>query len=170
MGAASCNSDSDSLKDSNNAVQCILKGRIGKKRGLSRHYPHKAQSFDCIASLFANSNNDESSLKLSKSLSMRSGASRQHSHGSNWAPQDRSPSALRRITSSITIHECPMEEWRCTESDLCCALQSQATLQQQQQHVGTEQQDQQLQQLNMSFPPSVASSSNTGQTFQAIAA
>jgi hypothetical protein len=54
----------------------LLTGRIGKassqkKRGLSRHYPSKAQSFDCIAELLHEPQFCDSALVLSKSVSMR---------------------------------------------------------------------------------------------------
>eukprot|EP00892_Ulva_mutabilis_P012350 jgi/Ulvmu1/9488/UM052_0058.1 len=62
-------SDESYRKDSDANDASVRSGRIMKKRGLSRHYPHKAQSFDCISDLLCASEFGESSLVLSKSLS-----------------------------------------------------------------------------------------------------
>jgi hypothetical protein len=127
MGVSS-GSDSEHIKDSSDQASSVLKGRVQKKRGLSRHYPHKAQSFDCIASLGRAASHNSSALVLSKSLSRRGDARR--CPGSPGAASSDA-SALRRVTSSGTIHECPTEEscWSSIETELCCALQTQACLQ-----------------------------------------
>lgn len=62
-------SDESHRKDADCNDSSVRSGRIMKKRGLSRHYPHKAQSFDCISDLLCGSQFGESSIVLSKSFS-----------------------------------------------------------------------------------------------------
>ena len=110
----------------------MVRGRVQKKRGLSRHYPHKAQSFDCISSLFlaaSCSATPESSVLLSKSLSARCGSLRRLCSSQSSPSFEQLTAALPRVASGATIHECPHEE-TCSliEHSLCAALQEQATL------------------------------------------
>jgi hypothetical protein len=73
----------------------IQTGRISKKRGLSRHYPHKAQSFDCIADLLCGETHfGDSSLVLSKTVSMRC-----------IPAPSRTLSALRRVSTAAALSE-----------------------------------------------------------------
>ena len=128
IDSSSVRSQSDTL-----AAASALKGRVAKKKGLSRHYPHKAQSFDCIASLAASAEAQSGALVLSKSLSKRRApaSGRQASCAASLSAADNRLSAMRRVTSSITIQECPMEEsWCSDETELCCAMQLQASLRQ----------------------------------------
>lgn len=69
MASSPSTSDESYRKDSDVNESSVRSGRIMKKRGLSRHYPHKAQSFDCISDLLCSSELGESALVLSKSLS-----------------------------------------------------------------------------------------------------
>lgn len=126
VDSSSSRSQSDNL-----AATSVQRGRVAKKKGLSRHYPHKAQSFDCIASLAASADAQAGAIVLSKSLSKRRAPARQASIAASLAAVDSRLSALRRSTSSVTIQESPLEEsWCSDETELCCALQIQATLQQ----------------------------------------
>jgi hypothetical protein len=123
-------SQSDTL-----AATSVQMGRIAKKKGLSRHYPHKAQSFDCIASLAASVGAQAGAYVLSKSLSRRrtcSGPARHTCSAAGLAITEPAGLAtIRRAHSSGTIQECPTEESACSdETELCCALQLQVTLHQ----------------------------------------
>lgn len=69
MVAQPSTSDESQRKENGCNDSSVRSGRILKKRGLSRHYPHKAQSFDCISDLLCGSEFGESSLVLSKSMS-----------------------------------------------------------------------------------------------------
>lgn len=133
----SCACDPDVTRPACEQATAVLKGRVSKKQGLSRHYPAKAQSFDCMASLLAACDESTPTLVLSKSHSRRAltmAATSLARSVSSKSP--RSSAALRRTTSSATvscctaIHERPEEESSCSEeSELCSALQTQATLQ-----------------------------------------
>lgn len=135
MGGSSA-SESDSYKEPEKPgdhATSVHKGRVAKKRGLSRHFPHKAQSFDCIASLgSAAAGSGVSALVLSKSLSRRNGGLRSSpsSPGLAGAMQVVPDIDVQHVMSSATIHECLLEGLCCPlEAELCSALQSQASLQ-----------------------------------------
>lgn len=109
----------------------VQRGRISKKRGLSRHYPYKAQSFDCIADIFRAPSEDVSSVVLSKSRCGRSPSLRQLASSLSAASLEKLQHSFRRINSSATIRECPHEldaPFESVESELCSALQSHVTL------------------------------------------
>lgn len=108
----------------------VQRGRISKKRGLSRHYPYKAQSFDCIASLFF-AGGDASSHILSKSTSGRSVSLRQLSSSLSSTSVEQVQGTMRRVASNATIQECSLEDsWTSLELELCSALQTQANIEQ----------------------------------------
>lgn len=75
----------------------VRSGRIMKKRGLSRHYPHKAQSFDCISDLLCGSQFGESSIVLSKSISRFASLSSSTSSASSRT--------LRRVCTAAALSE-----------------------------------------------------------------
>jgi hypothetical protein len=122
-------SDASSTWASTSDELSIRDGKVNKKRGLSRFYPSKAQSFDCIAELLCPLGDSdavaESALMLSKTMCRR-GSSRalqrmasQLSGGS---------SHLRRVntTSFMTDDSSGREakEWQCLEEDLCHAMEA----------------------------------------------
>lgn len=120
-------------------ANAVAKGRVAKKQGLSRHYPAKAQSFDCMASLLAacDENTPLPTLVLSKSVSRRAPPVRCMPHVRSLSAKGACHvNSLRRTISSAalacctSIDEHPVEDSSCSEeSELCSALQAQATLQ-----------------------------------------
>ena len=60
------NTKAEKIESTRGDVEVTSIGRMLKKRGLSRHYPHKAQSFDCLQSILTSCG--ESSLALSKTF------------------------------------------------------------------------------------------------------
>lgn len=113
------------------ADPAVQRGRISKKRGLSRHYPYKAQSFDCIADFFRSPSDDVSSVVLAKARCGRSPSLRQLASSLSAASLEKLHHSFRRVNSSATIRECPQEldaSFESVESELCSALQSHVTL------------------------------------------
>jgi hypothetical protein len=122
-------SDSSSTWASTSEELSIRDGKVNKKRGLSRFYPSKAQSFDCIAELLCPLGDSdavaESALMLSKTMCTR-GSSRALQR---MASQLSSGSSrLRRVntTSSMTDDSSGREgkDWQSLEADLCHAMES----------------------------------------------
>lgn len=107
----------------------LLTGRIGKsgsnkKRGLSRHYPSKAQSFDCIAELLHEPQFGESSMVLSKSVSMRCMPS--SALGRSLAAQIRRCSTQAALSEQSGVSEDSVSNNWITmdEQSLCSAMQA----------------------------------------------
>lgn len=106
----------------------LLTGRIGKatsqkKRGLSRHYPSKAQSFDCIAELLQEPQFGDSAVILSKSVSMRCMPS--SALGRNLAAQIRRCSTTATLSEQSAVSEDSVaNNWfTLDEQSLCSAMQ-----------------------------------------------
>jgi hypothetical protein len=107
----------------------VRSGRIAKKRGLSRHYPNKSQSFNCISDIVCLSPLGDSALVLSKSVSMRYTPMTRAL--SPTARTDGVTSCLRRINTVAAISDGTSEAssssgssgWVVLEEGLCSALE-----------------------------------------------
>jgi hypothetical protein len=121
--------DSDSNSTWASEELSIRDGKVNKKRGgLSRFYPSKAQSFDCIAELLCPlGDNDavaESALLLSKSMCPRGPSSRtlqriasQYSSGSGRL---RRVNTMTSMADDSSAHD--PEPRAGLEADLCSAF------------------------------------------------
>lgn len=115
------NSDANSIP--------LLTGRVGKassaqkKRGLSRHYPSKAQSFDCIADLLHEPQFGDSAVVLSKAVSMRCMPS--SALGRSLAAEIRRCNTTAALSEHSTVSEDSVaNNWiTLDEQSLCCAMQ-----------------------------------------------
>jgi hypothetical protein len=128
--ASAAASEYSSRRDAEPQTLGIQRQRIRKKRGLSRYYPYKAQSFDCIADLFRASCDELPALMLAKGPGGHLPSLRKFSCSLSSATFEPLPVATS-ANSTLTTREGDAAgldaSWVSLESELCTAFESQAT-------------------------------------------
>lgn len=120
--------ENEQVMNSESSSIPLITGRVGKatsqkKRGLSRHYSSKAQSFDCIAELLHEPQFGDSAVVLSKSVSMRCMPC--SALGRSLAAQIRRCSTTATLSEQSAVSEDSMvNNWvTLDEQSLCSAMQ-----------------------------------------------
>jgi hypothetical protein len=117
----------NSRRDGEPQVLSIQRPRIRKKRGLSRHYPYKAQSFDCIADLFSSSSDEIPVMVLGKGAYGRPPSLCKFASCLSSASLERLPCATRANSVAMQVGTAGLDlSLASMESELCTAFEAQA--------------------------------------------